>query len=98
MLIRAASLSRRNTLELPDFRREVVWGVARQQVASAAGRAPKTLVVAVKVQLSRTSHKAIYAGSEGFLGPERLQDALSVLERAAWREGDSKFRKCDTDS
>lgn len=37
MLIRAASLSQRNTQELPDFWREVVWGVARQQDLTAAG-------------------------------------------------------------
>lgn len=37
MLIRAASLSQRNMQELPDFWREVVWGVARQQGLTAAG-------------------------------------------------------------
>lgn len=51
MLIRAASLSWRNTLELLDFWREVVWGVARQHVAVCSRKAPKALVIAVKVQV-----------------------------------------------
>lgn len=42
MLIRATTLSRRNTLELPDFWREVVWGVARQQVAVCSRTCPQS--------------------------------------------------------
>lgn len=51
MLIRSMSLSRRNTLELLHFWREVVWGVARQQVAVCSRKAPNALVIAVKVQV-----------------------------------------------
>lgn len=42
MLIRAASLSWRNTLELLDFWREVVRGVARQQVAVCKQEGPQS--------------------------------------------------------
>lgn len=79
MLIRAASLSLWNTLELLDFWREVVWGVARQQVAVCSRKPPKVLVIAVKVQVRchflqhyslkgshwEARHNTIYAESEG---------------------------------